>query len=461
MRSTALLRLIAGPVGSGKTTACIFELFRKACEQAPDPVDGMRRTRFAIVRQTLKQLKDTVLKDIMFWFREVADYRVSESTIYIRIGDVDTEWILLPMENPDDARRLLSSQLTGAWMSECIEMSADVISGIFGRCGRYPVPVCTWRGIVMDTNFPTEHSDWWDIMERPPAKMEVFKQPGGMHPEAENLQWLRQTEESLKLPEDDVKRLALGRTYYTDLMESGRNQDWLNRYVHAIYGNDPSGTAVFAQSFNKALHVVPKIEVQSGRLIIVGQDFGRDPWSIIMQMDHLGNVNILEEVSALDIGLEQHIAQSLRPAIYSARYAGCPVAVVGDPAGVAKNNLYELTSFDMLTNMGFAAFAAPTNDIAPRLGAVEHFLLSAKFRVDASRCPMLIRGLAGEYKFERTKDGVRKPTPSKKGDASHPQDALQYGCLAYHGGLHGFISGKLMSKRSHPRRERISPKAWT
>ena len=63
MQSKAFGRLLAGPVGSGKTTACIFELLRRACEQAPSH-DGKRYTRFAIVRQTLKQLKDTVLKDI-------------------------------------------------------------------------------------------------------------------------------------------------------------------------------------------------------------------------------------------------------------------------------------------------------------------------------------------------------------------------------------------------------------
>ncbi|MCA6318118.1 hypothetical protein, partial [Phenylobacterium sp.] len=93
MRSEAFGRLIAGPVGSGKTTACLWELFRRACEQAPAP-DGIRYTRFAIVRQTLKALKDTVLKDVVSWLRDVATYKVSESTIYIEFGDVKSEWLL-------------------------------------------------------------------------------------------------------------------------------------------------------------------------------------------------------------------------------------------------------------------------------------------------------------------------------------------------------------------------------
>ncbi len=74
MKSQSFGRLIAGPVGSGKTTACLFELFRRALEQHPAP-DGIRYTRFAIVRQTLKQLKDTVLKDILDWLKGVATYK--------------------------------------------------------------------------------------------------------------------------------------------------------------------------------------------------------------------------------------------------------------------------------------------------------------------------------------------------------------------------------------------------
>ena len=82
MKSAAFGRVIAGPVGSGKTTACLFALFRRACEQTPAP-DGIRYTRFAILRQTLKQLKDTVLKDITSWLQGIAHFKVSDNTIYI------------------------------------------------------------------------------------------------------------------------------------------------------------------------------------------------------------------------------------------------------------------------------------------------------------------------------------------------------------------------------------------
>jgi hypothetical protein len=167
MRSNAFFRIILGPVGSGKTTGCIFELLRRAIDQVPG-ADGIRHTRFAIVRQTLKQLEDTVLKDIEFWLRGICSYKISKRTITIEFGDVRSEWLLIPLEDAEDQRRLLSSQLTGAWMSEAIEISTDLVPALLGRCGRFPSGhngKPTWFGAIADTNFPTEGSEWHKLCE--------------------------------------------------------------------------------------------------------------------------------------------------------------------------------------------------------------------------------------------------------------------------------------------------------
>ena len=149
MTSASFGRIVAGPVGSGKTTGCLIELLRRSIQQAPGN-DGLRHTRWAIVRQTLKQLKDTVLRDTKQWMGALGEYRVSESTFYLNFNDVRSELIFIPMEDQEDQARLLSSQLTGCWMSECIEMDISVIAPISGRCGRYPSAehgVPTWNGI--------------------------------------------------------------------------------------------------------------------------------------------------------------------------------------------------------------------------------------------------------------------------------------------------------------------------
>ena len=466
MKSPAFGRLIAGPVGSGKTTGCIFEIFRRACEQTPAP-DGKRYTRFAVLRQTLSQIKQTVLKDILAFFGPVAYWKVSDSTIHITAGDVRCEMVLIPLEDLEDQRRLLSMQLTSAFISEAIEIDINLIPAIAGRCGRYPSAAqggCTHFGLIADTNMPAEGSPWHKFMVEPPADWEVFVQPGGLEELAENLNWLTQTEATLKLPIDDPARLAQGRKYYERLSRS-ESVDWVRRYVHAQYGDDPSGTAVFRESFKSSFHVVDTLEPIYGQPLLVGQDFGRDPCTIICQVDPHGRLLVLKEVIAESIGLELHIERAVRTILLSPQFMGRPVAMVGDPAGMAKSSLSEETSFDALKRMGFAAFPAPTNDIDPRIRAVDSWLLrqiDGKGAVQISRegCPTLVRALSGGYRYAKTKSGMRKPTPEKKHPWSDIVDAFQYVCLTAHGRMNELIGRHLMRKRPQGR-VRPTAAAWT
>lgn len=469
MKSQAFGRLIAGPVGSGKTTACLFELFRRACEQEPAP-DGFRYTRFAIVRQTLKQLKDTVLKDITSWLSGIASYKVTEHTIFINIGDVRSEWLLIPLDTPEDQARLLSMQLTGAWMSEAIEMDVGLIDSLAGRCGRYPSAAlggASWFGIIADTNMPSEGSDWHKLMETDtPPDWTIHIQPGGLEPDAENLEWLTQTPETLKYPPGHDIRQAQGRTYYERLARSPRGADWVQRYVHARYGNDPSGRAVFKESFKRSFHTAPSVSPVMGHPLIVGQDFGRNPWSVICQADHRGRLLVLKEVPAENIGLELHLRQSLRPALMHERFFGRPVCIIGDPAGRAKDSHYEETSFDLIKANGFVAFPAPTNDLDPRLRAVESFLLMQNdggpaILVDATECPTVVRALGGGYKYAKMRSGQVKAAPDKN-EFSHVMDALQYAALAVHGGMVStVIARKLRGTSGKTRAPNFTSLAWT
>jgi len=469
MNSEAFGRLIAGPVGSGKTLACIFELLRRACNQEKAP-DGYRYTRFAIVRQTLKQLRETVLKDILQGLRGICQYKVTEHTIFVTFGDVRSEWLMIPLENVDDQRRLLSSQLTGTWINECIEIDLSLIDPLSGRCGRFPGPKlggCTWKGVIADTNFPEEGSDWYNFMEvATPEDWAMYYQPGGLTPEAENLNWLNQNPATLALPFNDPERVAQGRKYYEKLASGSINQNWVKRYVHALFGDDPAGMAVFRDSFVKSFHVKPELWPAPGHFLLIGQDFGRDPWSIICQPNHKGQLLVLGEVPAENIGLEKHIQTALRPLLTSDRYRAHTKAIVGDPAGIAKSSLYEETSFDLLKRNGFDAFPAPTNDVDARLRACETWFLEqrggeAAILIDGSRCPKLVRALSGGYKFAKTRDGRRKPLPEKD-EHSHPADALQYACLAALGGQQTqFIARRIGSQRNPVARQAPPVSAWT
>lgn len=469
MNSEAYGRLLAGPVGSGKTTACIMEFLRRAIEQEPG-TDGFSYTQFAIVRQTLKQLKDTVLTDVKSWFRGIGEWKVSEGAFHLNFDRVRSKWYFLPLETEEDQGRLLSMNLTGAWLSECIEMDISVIGPISGRLGRYPNEneagsVPTWHGMIADTNFPAELTPWHKFMTEPLKNWEIFQQPGGLTPDAENLAYLLQNAETRRLHPDHPERLAQGRRYYERFVETyGGDSDWVKRYVHAQFGDDPSGLAIFRTSFKKSFHCVDDTLVIPGYPLIVGQDFGRDPWSVICQPDHMGRLIVHAEVGAENIGLEKHVNEHLKPRLLSEKFFGTKVAVVGDPSGIAKGTIAEESCFDALKRMGLPAFPAPSNDIEPRLRAVEALLLrqtngEPTLVINKKECPTLVRALDGGYRYGKTKAGQRKTQPDKN-EFSHVADALQYACMVAHGGLIGEISRRLMP-RSASKRPSMSSAAWT
>jgi hypothetical protein len=470
MRSDSFGRIAAGPVGSGKTTACVIELLRRAIQQAPAP-DGYRWSRVAIVRQTLKQLKDTVLKDCSLWLEGLSQWRVSENTFLVEFGDVKSEWIFIPLEDASDQARLLSMQLTMAWISEAIECNFDILAPISGRIGRYPSGgrgVPTFSGIIADTNMPAEETDWHRFMENLPPDWSLFRQPSGVSPQAENLDWLLQTDATIKLPVGHPDRIAQGRRYYERFLEMyGSDHPWVKRFVYAEYGNDPSGEAVFRATFNRAFHVRDTMVVP-GYNLILAQDFGRNPWTLICQVDHLGRLLVHEEIAATNIGLEKHIEQNVRPRLYSGKYSGLKVVVVGDPSGVAKGTISEESCFDALKRLGLPAFPAPTNDIDKRLRAVEQLLGrqvngGPALVINGAGCPMLVRAMNGGYRFKRHREGALRAVPEKFDveGFSHVCDDLQYASLIVSGGLVQEMARRLVPRTRRQERPRVSAAGWT
>ena len=218
MRSNSRVRFLKGPVGSGKSTTCVVEVFRR-CAEMPKSQDGFRRSRWAIVRNTLPQLKTTTYKTWEQWFPpgKAGHWREGEKTFHLQVGDIKAEILFLPLDTPDDTQRLLSLELTGVFINEAREVPPEIITAALSRVGRYPSRAqCKepyWYGLIMDSNPPSRDSWLFEqFEERKPDGWEAFHQPGGMEPDAENRE---------NLPE----------TYYEDMMD-GASEDWVDVHVH-------------------------------------------------------------------------------------------------------------------------------------------------------------------------------------------------------------------------------------
>ena len=199
--SDAKMRVVMGPVGSGKSVGMCFEVLRRAMAQEPGK-DGFRRTRFAVVRNTVRQLADTTIKTWLDWFPDgvCGHFMRTTKTYYLEIGDIRCEVMFRALDDADDVANLNSLELTGAWFNECRDINEHIVDAMSKRVGRYPSKKDggpTWHGMWGDTNPPTIDTWWYYQMEHldPSDGVSpndngwiVFKQPSGRSPEAENIE---------------------------------------------------------------------------------------------------------------------------------------------------------------------------------------------------------------------------------------------------------------------------------
>jgi hypothetical protein len=123
MMDDSFFRGIMEPFGSGKSTVFIVEILRRASLQAPGK-DKIRRSRWAVIRNTYSELRTTTIKSWHQWVSPELSRWVDEGPPFhhIKMGDMDLEVLFVALDRPQDISKLLSMELTGAWVKEAREV---------------------------------------------------------------------------------------------------------------------------------------------------------------------------------------------------------------------------------------------------------------------------------------------------------------------------------------------------
>ena len=386
MASNAFVRGIRGPIGSGKSTACCAEIVKRATMQKPGP-DGKRRSRWAVIRNTYPELKTTTIRtwhglvppEVGRWVDQ------GPPTHYVEFGDVVLEVLFIALDSPGDVRKLLSLELTGAWINEAREVSKAVLDGLTGRVGRYPrmdVGGPTWFGVIMDTN-PSDSDHWWYKLaeEDRPEDFAFFSQPSGLSPDAEN-------------------RANLPAGYY-ERAQLGKSDDWIRVYVRGEYGFVQDGKPVYPE-YSDSIHCAPLPLIPMPGQAFIGLDFGLTPAATFHQKDARGRITTFHELVAESMGAT-NFARLLSTEM--ARFPSCKWEIVGDPAGEQRAQTDEQTVFQVLIANGIHARKARTNDFTLRRDAVGNALSRL---IDgrpgyllSPTCTRLRKAMAGGYCFRR------------------------------------------------------------
>jgi len=445
MMDSARMRVLMGPVGSGKSVTSTFEVIRRATQQEPGQ-DSIRRTRAAVVRETARQLADTTIKTFLDWFPPgvCGQYMRTTKTYFFKVGDVECEVMFRALDDADDVANLNSLELTFAWFNECRDIHPDIIDAMSKRIGRYPSKRDTgptWFGMWGDTNPPPMDTWWYYQMEGLDPKdgvspnnngWSVYKQPSGRGPLAEN-----------------IKNLPEG---YYDIQ--GRSEEYIRVYIDGEYGLSSAGQPVY-KYFRPDYHMADdKLDpiINGVRPLVVGMDLGLTPAAVLGQIDARGRALILAEAVSFDMGVQRFARTVLKPLLYE-QFSGANIMLVVDPAGVQRAQTDERSAIDILKAEGFKVIAAKTNNVTARLAAVDDFLMrhadgDSAFVVDP-RCTALKSAMMGGYRFHPKTGAV------EKNKHSHVAEALQY--LMLHIG--SISDGNVMAQRREVKP--MSSLGWT
>lgn len=448
MQSDARIRHIMGPFRSGKSSGSIVEVVRRAIMQKRGP-DGYRRSRWMIVRNTMKELKDTTLKTWLSWFPTgtIGYWKETGATYYIEVDDVRAEVMFRALDRPEDAKDLLSLEVTGAYFNEVREIEREILEKTDGRIGQYPSMKDggpTWYGIWADTNPPEEGSYLYNMYEGldpddGKTKMEngwkVFRQPSAVQ-KLPNGTW------TTNPAAENLDKLIPG--YYENQL-IGKSDEYIRVNLGGEYGRTKGGKPVHS-TYNKDIHVAKQILIPNpNNLLLVCADFGLTPAICLKQQNAIGVVQTFDSVATFGMGLERAIETRLLP-LMRQKYDACKdIFVTGDPSGNSGAQSDETSCVDIFKrykNKGLGKVKLCwTNSPVHRQGATEHFLTMLVDRGQPAYqiCPgegtlPLRRALNGGYRFKNYKDG-RESSEVEKNEHSHVGEANEYGdCYFARGG---------------------------
>lgn len=423
-KSDAFVRSLFGPIGSGKSVACVAEMMRISCfVQQPTPGTNVRESRWVVVRNTYRELMDTTIQTFFDWVPEHTGVFLKQDlkfTFKQALPDgtiVKAEFLFRALDKPDDIKKLLSLEVTGGWLNEAREIPKAIMDMLIGRLGRYPRKVDGLGGatrycLLMDTN-PPDSDHWYYKLfeEQKPEGYEIFYQPSGLSPEAEN-----------------IKNLPDG---YYQKMQAGKDQEWINVYVHGQYGFVQDGKPVWPEYKDDFHHTDKEIIIPKSLTIHVGIDFGLTPAAIFGVRTPTDQIIAFDELVAEDMDART-FGRLLKQKINS-EYSGYNFRFTGDPAGDFRAQSDSSTPFMMLAAEKIPAAPAWTNDPVIRIGAAA----APMKRLDSAgnpgflvgpKCKVLRKALSGGYKYRRIKvagDERYHDVPDKN-RYSHPADGFQY-----------------------------------
>ena len=423
--------LIIGPIGSGKTLGSILKWERLIHEQEPSE-DGIRYTRTAVIRNTAVELRDTTIKSFEGFFGDQLKMNWGNLTALYEHGDVHAEILFRALDKPGDMKKLLSLEITFAYLNELRELPKEALENVTSRLGRYPsitkgaeatAPQAwadtnafdneTWIYKKFIENRPYNHS----LFEQPPAIIDPVFANGSLvtsqvNPEAENLD---------HLPHE----------YYRGFI-AGKSEDWVRVMIMRQYIPLQDGKAVYPE-YNDNIHCVDQSLIKPPSTqypLICSADNGRWSGFLIGQLDTFGRLVVFDEIMSDDINLVEF--GEILSNYMKQYYAQHKFVTWIDPwAANQRGQLTDDTMYKVWNNKHLHCMTSQTRKPSTMVTAVKsklgQMINGQPAIIISSKCKNLRKALNGSYQYKRiATSGERYTDKPDKGPYSHIANAFEF-----------------------------------
>lgn len=452
------MRVIQGPVSSGKSYGCHYDIVLRCAKQSPCK-DGNIRNRALFARGNYQQLKQTTFG---MWMRMFPTTKIALSSpimgeLTMKLGNRLSiiEIVGIPMDMQSAEATLRSNAFSIARVEEVQYIAYSAITTMRERLGRFPdvdmAPLGFQKpgyfknlGMTADTNAPVEGS--W-LHERAtnvkdPNELYLFQPPAMFRTwNAETKEWVYEENKGQRwkthgVPEaENIEHINEGWDYYWNMV-SFKNEDDIRRNVLNEYGHILSGTPVYPE-FRKDRHVIETGVPMPprGTRLFCGLDGGRTPRAVFGYYGKNGGV-MIPMILSKDCGVEMFATSVMRPALAARGVSPSQVTVFPDPACDNLGGQTEATDVEVMRACGFDVSlpVLKNNDPKARVETVKQALTRTTsdgdpyVQIDPS-CEELIRACAGGYVYTIVKGANGQERTSEKpykGVYSHIGNALEY-----------------------------------
>lgn len=467
-RSTARIKLLVGPVGSGSSSACLFDCMMRCVRQTPDP-DGVRRRTVLICRNSYPKLRTTVKRTMEHWIPDGTGFELTGQAPIMGalerpLGDGTTmklEFILMAFDEPskieDDLR---SFEFSDLWINEAKENHPWILKYGQQRLGRSPAKIahpndteanplppifdgCDEPTIILDTNmydddswlykfFHEDHANSKDIVrfEQPSALLETgADDPDGQYfglldiylkdnPAAENIKWL-----------------PGGFKYYWNILDTAPETVWTD--VLNKLGSIQSGNPVFSSYYyNDRIHYKPTpYRGDPNYPLLIGVDWGTRFAAFVFCQYIDSCLHVLEELVTMDKALISQMNDDVIPLLNTRFPDFTDRVIIADPAGKIRDPLEGVPIRTHMTVKWGLKVREPTSDKpSVRIDAMKELARRQSGMELHSNIKIIRKGFQGKYQYNRLAkaDSSGNVTYKKEPDKnfySHPMDAVCYVAL--------------------------------